>query len=108
MVKKKSDAKVAENSNEGVTQVRMEWARTNVPVLAANAFYFTYQNEYAVMFAGQIDPLDTYLKEGDTPPEKFEIVPHTRLLLTPSAFMRLKSQVDEVYDGMKKRGVFDE
>lgn len=89
-------------------QVRATWIRTDLPVLAADAFYFSYQKEHAVMFVGNIDPLDTISEPGKTPPAEFNIAPLARFLLTPTALKRLKDQVDEVYQGLVKRGAIDE
>ena len=104
MAKNKSSGMPAEGSR----QVKATWSRTDMPVLAADAFFFSYQKEHAVMFVGNIDPIDTTTAPGETPPDEFQIVPLARFLLTPTAFKRLKDQVDEVYEGLKQRGAFDE
>jgi len=104
MAKKKTSGTLVEGSR----QVKATWSRTDIPVLAADAFFFSYQKEHAVMFVGNIDPIDTVAASGKTPPDEFQIVPLARFLLTPTAFKRLKDQVDDVYEGLKQRGAFDE
>ena len=102
----KRESKVS--TEDGTRQVRATWRRTDLPVLAADAFYFSYQKEHAVMFVGNIDPLDTIAEPGNRPPDEFNIAPLARFLLTPTALKRLKDQVDEVYQGLVKRGAIDE
>ena len=102
MAKNKSSGTLVEGSR----QVKATWSRTDKPVLAADAFFFSFQKEHAVMFVGNIDPIDTVATPGKTPLDEFQIVPLARFLLTPIALKRLKDQVDEVYEGLKQRGVY--
>ncbi len=89
-----------------VKRLPMKWASTKEPILSADAFYFVYEEERTVLYLGYLDPLIT-VGPQDSLPEEIPITPLGRFLLTPKAFLRLKSQVDEVYDGMKAKGIFD-
>ncbi len=90
-----------------VRQLPMEWEDSQEPIPLANAFYFVYEKEQAVLYIGYVDPMIT-VKANRSDLTKVPVTLLNRFTLTPNAFLRLKDQVDEVFEGMKSKGVFNE
>jgi len=101
-VKDKGKTKQAEKV---VRQLPMEWEDSQEPIPLANAFYFVYEKEQAVLYVGYVDPMFT-VKANNSDPKEVPVTLLNRFILTPRAFLRLKDQVDEVFDGMISKGVF--
>lgn len=90
-----------------VLRLPMKWGPMEGQIPLANAFYFVYEKEQAVLFVGYVEPLITVMPK-DSMPKELPVNLLARYLLPPKAFLRLKDQVDEVYEGMKAKGVFNE
>ncbi|MBA7655658.1 MAG: hypothetical protein GH143_02215 [Calditrichaeota bacterium] len=105
-----SNPKKAEEGKESPPKDKrlpLRWVPQDGIIPAANAFYFVYESEHAVLFIGNVEPLYSAMPP-ESLPDKIEIIPLARFFLSPKAIQRLKAQVDEVYEGMKAKGAFDE
>ena len=95
------------NGSQEAAGVKMEWAGLDPVIPVADAFYFVYSVERAVLHVGVIEQM---LSVGASYERQKEVPVHMlgRYMLTPKALIRLKDKVDETYEGMKAKGAFNE
>ena len=99
--------KRTEKTDTTIKTVKARWPASEAVIPYANAFKLIYDAESAMLLIGLLEPEYQTLGPKQIPDE-VDIRPLARFFLTPQSLLRLKSNVDETYEGMKAKGAFNE
>lgn len=86
------------------SSLKAKWVIPESPaILKANAFRAVYTPYSIVFYTGLIDP-EYMLPESRISEEMVEIKTLGRYCLDKDDFLRLKTEIDKTYEGLKKMG----